>query len=58
MDAQTKVSRAITQLAFKKETCFYGSILLSVGVRRNDRHRLPCVLMAHAWSGAGISPIA
>jgi hypothetical protein len=39
MDAQTKVSRAITQLAFKKETCFYGSILLSVGVRRNDRHR-------------------
>jgi len=36
MDAQTKVSRAITQLAFKKETCFYGSILLSVGVRRND----------------------
>jgi predicted metal-dependent peptidase len=36
MDAQTKVSRAITQLAFKKETCFYGSILLSVGVRRDD----------------------
>jgi hypothetical protein len=57
MDAQTKVSRAITQLAFKKETCFYGSILLSVGVRRNDTST-PCVLMAHAWSGAGISPIA
>lgn len=36
MDAQTKISRAITQLAFKKETCFYGSILLSVGVKRND----------------------
>ena len=36
MDAQMKVSRAVTQLAFKKETCFYGSILLSVGVRRDD----------------------
>jgi predicted metal-dependent peptidase len=36
MDAQMKVSRAITQLAFRKETSFYGSILLSVGVRRDD----------------------
>lgn len=42
MDAQTKVSRAITQLAFKKETCFYGSILLSVGVRRNDNISTMC----------------
>jgi predicted metal-dependent peptidase len=36
MDAQMKVSRAVTQLAFNKKTCFYGSILLSVGVVRDD----------------------
>jgi len=42
MDAQTKVSRGVTQLAFKKETCFYGSILLSVGTKRNDSQPTMC----------------
>ena len=42
MDAQTKVSRGVTQLAFKAQTCFYGSVLLSVGTQRDDDQPTMC----------------
>lgn len=36
MDAQMKISRGITRLAFNKKTCFYGTILLSIGTREEQ----------------------